>query len=627
MCRIQHVTAALVALAWLATAAAGGGYSSEFRAGAALAVWAAVIVGLGLGFWPRARVPRAALVAGGGLLAFTLLTALSMAWAADQGQAFSEAVRAAAYLGLFVLVVLASPAGGGRGWLAGLALGLLAVSVLALGSRVEPSLFPEQQLAEFLPGLTRLSYPLNYWNALGACMALALVLLAWFGGHGESRAGRALAVAATPFPALVLYLTSSRGAVVALAVGLAALLALGPGRARMLAGALLAGAGGALLIVLAESRQAFVDGRVEAAGAAAEGREMLLAVVLVGAVLAAVRLALDRPLDGMVVPRAIALAGAGAVAVALVLGIVAADPAERLDRFNDPPETEVTTRGFVADHLTSSAGAGRYQFWGSALDAFESEPVRGIGAGGYEAWWARHGSLRYFIRDAHSLFAETLAELGLLGLVALLVFLGGSVAAGLAARRAPPLAAPAGAALAVLACATASAAVDWTWEVPAAFGPLVVAAALLAGPATAAGEHDRESRFGLGVATLGLAWVAAIAATVALATEAKLDDSREAVRSGELDQAASDAAAARALSPWSGVPSLQLALVRERRGDLDGARRAAGEAADRDEEDWRVWLVVARLALRDGDVPEARRALRRARTLNPRSPIFRGPGP
>jgi Flp pilus assembly protein TadD len=129
------------------------------------------------------------------------------------------------------------------------------------------------------------------------------------------------------------------------------------------------------------------------------------------------------------------------------------------------------------------------------------------------------------------------------------------------------------------------------------------------------------------VATLGLAWVAAIAATVALATEVKLDDSREAVRRGELDQAASDAAAARALSPWAGVPRLQLALVRERRGDLDGARRAAGEAADRDGEDWRVWLVVARLALRDEDVPGARRALRRARTLNPRSPIFRAPGP
>jgi hypothetical protein len=616
---------AVVAAAYVATAAAGGGYSPQFRAAAALLVWAAVIAGLALGVWPRARIPRRALIAGGGLLAMTVLAGLSMTWAADQGAAFTEAVRTSGYLGLFALVVIASPAGSARLWLVGLAFGLVTVSALALGSRIYPSLFPHQDLATFLPGLLRLSYPLNYWNALGGCMALAVVLLTWLGAHATGRAGRALAVAAGPVPALALYLTSSRGAVVALAVGLGVLLAVGPGRVRLLAGGLLIGAGSALLVALAGTREAFVDGRLDATAAPAQGREMLLALLLVAAGAGALRLAVDRPLARLTVPRGLALAAWSTLAVALVVGVVAADPAKRLNGFKAPPAPSLDSRRFVATHLTSPGGAGRYQFWGAGLDAFRSEPLRGIGAGGYETWWAQHGSLAYFVRDAHSLPVETLAELGVLGLLALLVFLGGAVAGGIAARASHPRAGPvAGAGLALLACGATTAAVEWTWEVPAAFAPLVLVAALLCGPAgrVVAPAAAHKPRFGLGIATLGLAWIAVIAATIALVAEVKLSDSRAAARRGDLKAAASDALAARAVAPWSGTPWLQLALVRERRGDLAGARRAADAAAARDAEDSQVWLVITRLAVRAGDVQGARRALRRARMLNPRSPLF-----
>ena len=40
----------------------------------------------------------------------------------------------------------------------------------------------------------------------------------------------------------------------------------------------------------------------------------------------------------------------------------------------------------------------------------------GIGPGTYEFWWAREGSLPAFVRDAHSLYLEALAELGVVGL-------------------------------------------------------------------------------------------------------------------------------------------------------------------------------------------------------------------
>lgn len=613
----------------MAVAASGGGYSPEFRAGAAIVVWAAVIVGLAFGIWPRARVPGRALACGGGLLALALLSALSMGWGGDDGTAFAEAVRAAGYLGVFVLVVVAAPAGSGRLWLSGLAIGLLAAAGLALGSRIEPSLFPEQELNTLLPSVrTRLSYPINYWNGLAACMAMACVLLVWLGGHAATRGGRALAVGALPLPALVLFLTSSRGGVVALAVGLVALFVAGPARARVLAGALAGGAAAALVIVVANAREQFVDGMTDAPGAAGQGREVLAVLVLAGAAAALLRLAGDHPLERLRVPRALTAATAGALVVASVAALAAADPSRRLDEFNDPPADPGPSRGFVTRHLASAEGSGRYQFWETGLDAFAEQPLRGIGAGGYEAWWAQHGTVAYFIRDAHSLPVELLAELGLLGLLALLAFLGVAAWSALAVSPVDPRAGPvAGGGLAVLAAGAASASIDWSWELPAAFGPLVVGAAVLAGPALRPGAEGREPRFGLGVATLALAWVALIASVIVLAAEVKLDDSRSAVRRGDLADAADDARAARAIVPWSGSPRLQLALVHERRGDLAAARRAAAEAAERDADDWRVWLVVTRLAVRAGDVEAGRRALRRARELNPRSNLLRPPSP
>jgi Flp pilus assembly protein TadD len=119
-----------------------------------------------------------------------------------------------------------------------------------------------------------------------------------------------------------------------------------------------------------------------------------------------------------------------------------------------------------------------------------------------------------------------------------------------------------------------------------------------------------------------VAWAAAAVSTLALVEESKLGDSREAARRGDLAAAETAARQAEAIQPWSGAGPLQLALVRESQGDLAGARRAIRTAVDDDPGDWRPWLVATRLATKAGDIPDARRSLRRARTLNPRSPIF-----
>ena len=64
---------------------------------------------------------------------------------------------------------------------------------------------------------------------------------------------------------------------------------------------------------------------------------------------------------------------------------------------------------------------------------------KGIGPGTFEFWWARNGTTPGFIRDAHTLYFETLAETGIVGfalLGGLLAFLLGAAVVALAARAA-----------------------------------------------------------------------------------------------------------------------------------------------------------------------------------------------
>jgi Flp pilus assembly protein TadD len=124
------------------------------------------------------------------------------------------------------------------------------------------------------------------------------------------------------------------------------------------------------------------------------------------------------------------------------------------------------------------------------------------------------------------------------------------------------------------------------------------------------------------VAVLALAVV--LAEAVPLVTVLETDASQTAARRGDLRAARSAALAARDVQPWAASPYLQLALVSELTGDLRGARSEIRAAIARDADDWRLWLVSARLATRTGALADAQQALARARSLNPRSPLFSG---
>jgi tetratricopeptide (TPR) repeat protein len=421
---------------------------------------------------------------------------------------------------------------------------------------------------------------------------------------------------------LGLFLTSSRGGAVALGVGLVLLFAIGAPRVRLVVTALLAGAGSAALIALAVGRDLFTDGRVNASGYGSEAGQMLLATLVVAGIVFAIRTLVDGLVERIRVPRKMSVAVAVSVALAIAATAIAIDPAERFAELRKPPDDtpQFYSRGLVTRHLASTEGTGRWQFWQAGWEAFRAEPLVGIGAGGYEAWWAQNGSIERFVRNAHSLFVETGAELGVLGLLLLVGFLAAPVVRVLGRRSmGPTRSAAAGGALAALGCGTVAAGLEWTWEVPAAFAPVVVAAAVLAGPAHAAGR-DREGRrhvWSAAVVVVGCA--AVLAAAVALVSDANLRASRAAAREGDYARAAVAARRVKELQPWAAEPWLQLALVEES-GDLQAARRAADEAIERSPEDWRIWLVAARLRTKAGDIGGALSALRHARRLSRQLP-------
>ncbi|MGH3112551.1 MAG: tetratricopeptide repeat protein, partial [Gaiellaceae bacterium] len=171
--------------------------------------------------------------------------------------------------------------------------------------------------------------------------------------------------------------------------------------------------------------------------------------------------------------------------------------------------------------------------------------------------------------------------------------------------------------------------VDWMWEMTVVSVVGIACLGLLTGPATTpAGISARQPgpppRFRRAALLTGLlgAWLLICAQAIPLLAEVKIEDSRAAVRSGDFEGAAADAAAARSIQPWAASPYLQLALVEEEAGDVESARRWIDEALERDSADWRLWLVDVRLETKAGRIAEARESLDRVRALNPRSPLL-----
>jgi O-antigen ligase len=620
-------------------ALSNGGYDTVVRSQVGVAVWWIVLLGALAGILPG-RIGRVGWVAIGLLAAFALWTGLATGWSESAERSTIELGRVATYLGVLVLAIALQGRAGARHTINGLASAIGLVTLLAVLSRLHPQAFPANDHFEFLGAgsARKLSYPLNYWNALAAFAAIGVPLLLGVALGARTLAGQALAAAMLPLCALCIYLTISRGGALAVVVGIAVFVIFVPRRLDAVGTLVVAGLGSAIVLSAASQRDALQDG-ASTTTAIHQGIELLwLAVIVCGGVAllqVAISLAarhLERP-TFLAPGRRATLRGAIAlIAAVCVAGVAAGASGAVNDRWQDfkAPVGTVASGGQdnVFSRLQGANGNGRYQFWQSARHANETDPWKGIGPGTFEFWWARNGTTTGFVRDAHTLYFETLAETGIVGFVLLIgffVFLLG--AAVLRSLRAPPgvriwIAAAVGG----LAAFLTSAAVEWVWEMGAiACAVMALAAVILVGrddaeAVDAQREPSRPLLPRIIVALLAVAALGAVAVPMAGALATR--DSRTAAADGRLVAALEDSRTAERLQPYAATPHLQRALVLEEAGALPSAAAAAKAATADEPTNWRTWFVLARIDARRGDAAAAVDALRAARRLNPRSPLL-----
>ena len=426
----------------------GGFDPSAWVWAAAFAAWGgALSVTLG---WDVASVRRARLWAAltGALL---LWTTTSLLWSGRRTQTVLEARRTVVYVSVVLALALLARRGATRVLVGATQAAVTALVVYALFRY----LLGHRHIDTFEGAL--LAQPLGYANAVGVLAAIGIALALGVAAVSEERRVRVVSAASVPVLVLALTLTQSRASWLALATGIVVTVVLERDQrrlARMLAivtppAAAAAGLGAASRL----SHQN--DTPWPHAGAILTG-----VAVLAAAAAAVCTSVLPRGSAGRIAGRMRVLAvGAGGAIVLAGAALVV--------------------------HTGSTEP--RASLWHVAWRDFVAHPVLGSGAGTFAIAWVRSGlePLRGGALDAHSLYLEMLAELGIVGLLLLLAVVLLPLAGALHLRS--RYGATATGAYVVF---VVHAGLDWDWEMPA-----VVIAGLCCGAAVlvAAGETRSQA--------------------------------------------------------------------------------------------------------------------------------------
>ncbi|MBA2581322.1 MAG: O-antigen ligase family protein [Thermoleophilaceae bacterium] len=658
----------------LAAAAFGARAGSELTRTTAVEIAVVVACGLVLAF----AAARGRLADGPGTLTVALfavlavITAASIAWSAAPDLSWVEANRTLAYAAVFAAGVAGArlAPSGAPALLRALLLAVALTIGYSLLSRVFPAALAENEV------YARIATPFDYWNAVGVTAALAIPPALWLGARRSGHQPlNALAYPLMGLLLVALFLSYSRGALAAAALGTALWLAVVPLRLRSLAVLGLPVAAAAPLIAWALSHDAFTKDYVPLESREAVAGEfglLLLGMViaLLGSGLAigfrlsvrAPRIALRRRLGVAALGFSLAAVVFAFASVALSEQGLAGTVSARIQEATN--ERAATAGG--PQRLTQASSA-RAEYWRQALSVFSERPALGAGAGAFALTRLRYRSTSFAARHAHGYVVQTLSDLGLVGIfVSLALALAWAVAAARAIgvsrlRRGLPASADrlALAALALAAIVFAlQSAIDWTWFVPGPTIMALAAAGFVAGrgreepapdgtvhappaertltlvttaeasdglnPASPPGQRpsrpDRHRSLALAGAVLVTTGLCAWAVYQPARSEAHAGRALEHIEADRLPEAAREARRAAEIDPLSPRPLLVRAAVEAAAGRERPALELLQRTVREHPSDPQVWLRLASFQLRTLEDPNAAlETLRGALYVDPQS--------
>ncbi len=319
-----------------------------------------------------------------GLLgAFTALTALSVVWSVQPDDSFKDAGRMFAYCAVFGAAIVLARAVRTR-WPAVLG-GIALAAVVVCGYALLTKVFPDQLDANDI--YARLRAPYSYWNAIGLTAAMGAIACMWLGAR---RAGHAL-LSALAYPAmglmlLTLMLAYSRGALVALVLGLALWFCLVPlrlrGAAILISSVVVAGA----VVAWDFSQHALDSDNVELAARTSAGHQLGALIVVMVVLLTLVGLAFGfytgRNAPSLISRRrmGVVLLSLLAIAVLAFAGALAVSDRGFTGSISHAVKTLTDPHAPVPpntpDRLTA-VGSVRARYWNEALKVFQAHPALG----------------------------------------------------------------------------------------------------------------------------------------------------------------------------------------------------------------------------------------------------------
>jgi hypothetical protein len=563
--------------------------------------------------------------------AYALLVLVSQAWSHAPGRAAVEFDRALVYLAALALFGSIGRTRLRLVWmLRGLLAAIFVICTSGLITRLLPHLWPTT------PALAnnRLSFPVSYWNAEGLAAAFGLILCVHFSSdRREHPVSRVLCAAAAPILASTLLFTFSRGAIGVTAIGVVVYLLVG--RPRLWLSAVLAiGPTTAVALKFCYDANLLATLDPTTPGGVSQGHRVAVAVAVCALVAALLRALMSLTVDRLVIRvrlpdvhrRRVMASIWGALAIAVIVALVAVRGTivHEYHGFTSPARPG----GGSADlrsRLTDPGNDGRFPVWRVAWHRFQARPVLGQGAGTFENSWERYRlNGTYFVVNAHSLYLENLDELGVVGLLLLLVLFLLIFAVTLARARGPdrPIYA---AVFAVMLAWAVHAGVDWDWQMPVvtivffSLGGFMLARSA---PETAAARavEDRRAPSSFARSMMGIGCVLlAVAPTYMWLAQRDLSDAGSAFNAGNC-RSATEAASSSISILGNQAQAYEILSYCDLRADKPQLSvTTMNRAVSLDPSDWNYRYGLAIMKAAAGQDP--RGAARRALSLNPREPL------